>query len=232
MARALFEEGVVLADQANWTEAVDRFRRAQALKPSPAITFNLASALAETGKIIESSELLQGLARDPATSPELKRECEEKLAQISARRAFLTLQVEQAPEDATIEVDGHDWPRAAWGVASPVDPGDHLVIGRSGTRETSRTTIQLAEGERQELPVAWPLEQAVGPTQQAAEEEPAPKAPLEPTEKNPRPLYKNWLLWAGVGAVVIGGVLAGVLVASKDDTTEAPIPGNAGVIRW
>ncbi len=228
MARALFEEGVVLADQANWLEAVDRFRRAQALKPSPAITFNLASALAETGKIIESSELLQSLARDPAASPELQRACQDKLAEISARRAFLTLQVEHAPADAAIEVDGHDWPQAAWGVASPVDPGAHLVIGRSGTREALRATVELTEGERRELPLAWPLEQAAGPA-----DAPVREAPVAPTEESRRPLYKNWMLWAGVGAVVAGGVLASVLLASKDETTtEAPIAGNAGVIRW
>jgi hypothetical protein len=232
MARALFEEGVALADQAKWAEAVDRFQRAQSLKPTPAIAFNLASALAETGKIIESSELLATLAHDPTTPPALKLECEAKLAEVSARRAFIVVQVEHAPGDATVEVDGHMWPRAAWGVASPVDPGNHLVIGRTGTVEATRAELTLAAGERRNLALSWPQPEAKGPTREA-EDQPMQKAPAEhPRDDTRRPLYKNWVLWTCVGAVVAGGVVAGVLLADKEDKTEAPIPGNAGVVIW
>ncbi|HMI90773.1 MAG TPA: hypothetical protein VK509_05385, partial [Polyangiales bacterium] len=54
-ARALFEEGVTFADQGHWDEASDRFRRALALRDSAVIAYNLASALQETGHLVEAS---------------------------------------------------------------------------------------------------------------------------------------------------------------------------------
>lgn len=227
IARALFEEGISLADQAKWAEAADRFRRAQSLKPTPGIAFNLASALAETGKVIEASELLESLARDSATPPELKQECEAKLAAIAGKRAYLAIHVENAPAEAKVEVDGHDWPRAGWGVASPLDPGTHLVVGRSRGAETTRTELQIAAGERRELSLSFPQAAPVTPMATAPESTPAP------ARDEKRPLYKNWILWTCVGAVIAGGVVASLLVASKDDpATQAPIAGNAGTIRW
>ena len=230
MARSLFEEGVKMADQARWPEAVDRFQRAQSLKPTPAITFNLASALAETGKVIEASELLQTLAHDPTTSPELKQECEAKLAAIEGRRAHLTVQVENAPAEAKVEVDGLDWPRAVWGVASPVDPGAHLVLGRSNGTEVTRAELSMTPGEQREVTLSWP-KPSVGPVVGASESTSAP--PPAPARNERRPLYKSWILWTCVGAVIAGGVVASVLVAKQSDkTTEPPIPGNAGTITW
>jgi hypothetical protein len=233
MARSLFEEGVSLADQAKWPEAVDRFQRAQAIKPTPGVAFNLASALAETGKVIEASEMLESLVRDPTTPPELKSECEVKLTQISARRAYLTLQVQDAPSEGRVEVDGHDWPRAAWGVASPMDPGPHVIVGKTGGAEAARSEVELAAGERREVSLSWPKPVVAGPTKAAAAAK-APQAPSEPThDDRKRPLYKNWILWTCTGAVVAGGVIAAVLLTNNDDPkVEAPIPANSGVIRW
>ena len=54
LARTLFGEGVAFVDQQNWDEAVVRFRRAYALRPSPVVGFNLASALAEQGHPVEA----------------------------------------------------------------------------------------------------------------------------------------------------------------------------------
>jgi hypothetical protein len=225
MARALFEEGVIMADRARWDEAVDRFRRAQALKPTPGITFNLAAALAESGKVIEASEMLESLARDPAASAELKRESESKLAEIAPRRAFLTLHVQNAPGDAHVKVDGQEWPQAAWEMASPIDPGTHTVVGSSGEQEALRESLTLGPGERRELSLSWPMAEGTDPASSGGTD--------DQSAGERKPLYKSWLLWTGVGAVVVGGVIAAVmLTGNKDPTTEAPIAGNTGVVTW
>jgi tetratricopeptide (TPR) repeat protein len=232
MARALFEEGVKFADQARWDEAVDRFRRAQSIKPSPGITFNLAWALAQTGKLIEASDMLEALARDPQTPPELKHESEAKLAEITPKRAFLTLQVHNAPAAAHVQLDGQEWPRAVWGVASPIDPGDHVALGTEGSAELARANVQLAAGEHRELsldfPQAAPLVAASPPPQTVA-----PRDDEGARHSERKPLYKNWILWASVGAVVAGGVIAAAVVTHDGGTkTQSPVSGNAGVIRW
>jgi hypothetical protein len=65
LARALFEEGITLADRGDWTGAADRFGRAHSLKPTSGTAFNWASALAETGQLMQASELLESVIRDP-----------------------------------------------------------------------------------------------------------------------------------------------------------------------
>src|SRR5690349_21617960 len=59
LARALFEEGVALADKGDWSAAADRFGRAYELKPTAGIAFNWSSALTKTGKLVQASELLE-----------------------------------------------------------------------------------------------------------------------------------------------------------------------------
>lgn len=228
MARALFEEGVALADQENWPEAVDRFQRAHAIKPTPGITFNLASALAEASRVIEAGELLENLCRDPKTPADLRRECEAKREQAARKRAFLSVQVaEGASPDAQVEVDGQPWPRAAWGMSSPVNPGTHTVVGklqRAGVEaELTRTSLELSPGERRELRLSFPTEAVRAPEQNAHHE-----AHL----REKKPLHKNWMLWAGVSAVVVGGVILVATLSGGGSSTEAPVPGNSGVIRW
>lgn len=232
LARSLFEQGVALADQGQWLEAADRFRRAYTLKPTPGIAFNLASALGEAGKFVEASELLEQLSRDPNLSPELKEEALAKLEVLSARRAHLTVQVEaEGAADVTVEIDGQPWPRAVWGVAVPVDPGTHTVLGRAAEGRVSEGQISLAEGEHGTHVVALAALEPPAPVE--AEAEATPSVPKS-SERKPSttPLYKRWVLWAGVGAVVAAGVVLGVVLARPDSTTEAPIPGNAGVITW
>jgi hypothetical protein len=227
MARALFEEGVKLADEARWSEAVDRFERARALKPTPGITFNLASAMAETGKVIEASEMLETLARHPSTPPDLKRDCEAKITEIQARRAFLTVQVEAAPTEAHVSVDGHEWPRAAWGVMSPIDPGTHEVVGSENGEQVTRASLALGPGERRELKLSWPSSAVA-----EAPADPGQNGVEDAEDSDAKPLRKNWMLWTGVGLVVAGGVIATVLLTRPDSETQAPIPGSAGVITW
>jgi hypothetical protein len=229
LARSLFEQGVALADQGQWLEAADRFRRAYTLKPTPGLAFNLASALGEAGKFVEACELLEQLSRDGSLNADLQAEVAAKLELLSPRRAHLTVQVEaESTDDVTVEIDGQPWPRVVWGVPVPVDPGTHSVVGRASPERVSEGQISLAEGERATHVVALPT---LAPHAEP-QAEPARSFPRETERRHPTPLHKRWALWAGVGAVVVAGVVLGVVLARPDSTTEAPIPGNAGVITW
>jgi hypothetical protein len=228
LARALFEEGITLADRGDWAGAADRFERAHTLKPTSGTAFNWASALAATGALTQASELLEGVLRDPKAAPELKTESEKKLAEIAPRRAKLRLKVAaDVPDGSRIEVDGRDWPKAAWDVAIPVDPGHHEAVCRLDERELSRAQVTLAEGEARDLLLTGPADEAARDPQRIPDAQ--TDRPAKP------PLYKNWMLWTGVGvALVAGAVVVAVVTTRGGDKTEGPIPGNAnpGVIRW
>lgn len=229
LARALFEEGVTLADQGDWAGAADRFERAHTLKPTSGIAFNWASALSAIGKLTQASELLEGVIRDPKATPELKQESEKKLAAIAPRRAKLKLHVDpNLPEHTEVSVDGDPWPRAVWGVAMPVDPGPHEATCSHEGRQLCHGSVSLNEGELKELSLVsasrGPMEMETTSSDPAPDDKPAPR----------RPLYKNWILWTAVGVAVVAGVVVVSLTARGDSKTESPVAGNTepGVIRW
>ena len=73
----------------------------------------------------------------------------------------------------------------------------------------------------------------VGPV--AVEPEPSPALNLAVTpDAQPRDddggVLETWWFWTIVGAVVAGGVIATVLVATAGDSTEEPLLGSTGVV--
>jgi hypothetical protein len=234
LARTLFEEGVTLADRGDYVGAADRFSRAYSLKPTSGIAFNWASVLIENGKFVQAEDLLLGVQRDPAASASLKAECETMLSALKPRIAHLQVHVRDPSASAidpalSVEVDGQDWPRAAWDISSPVDPGAHVVRLLRDRAELTRSEPELAEGAVREVMLEVPAEQVA--------ERSALSTPARPVDE-PRthaPLYKNWIVWTAVGAVVVAGVVTGVVLAThKDAKDEAPIRGNTtpGVLTW
>src|SRR5882672_1974841 len=65
-ARQLFNEGLALVEHEDWAGAEERFRRVLALRSSHVVSYNLASALTHLERLVESAELLRGVARDPS----------------------------------------------------------------------------------------------------------------------------------------------------------------------
>lgn len=229
LARALFEEGVAHADRSDWVGAADRFSRAYSLKPTSGIAFNWASVLIEAGHLLHAQELLLGVSRDSAADTQLRADSATMLDALTRRIAHLKVHVKDAGDArTTLEIDDHVWPRAAWDIASPIDPGAHTLVLKTGARESARVELTLRDGEAREL--------LLESEQTAAPLVALPVSSSQPTDTSPKkPLYKNWMLWAGVGAVVVGGViLTAVLAKGKDSKDESPVTGNAtpGVLRW
>lgn len=229
LARTLFEEGVSAADHGDWVGAADRFGRAYTLKPTPGIAFNWASALIRTGKLVQAQELLLAIGRDPHADPSLKEESSSLLTTVTPRMARLRVHVAAPYPESQVEVDGSDWPRAAWDVASPIDPGIHAVLLKRGVVEHARMEVKLGEGDTRD--VAFDAQKTEQPALA-----PTPDTPPVRTDTSARrPLYKTWWLWTAVGGLIVGGVVIGALAArDKGDRNEPPVTGNAtpGVLRW
>jgi hypothetical protein len=232
LARALFEEGVALADAGDWAAAADRFGRAYELKPTSGIAFNWASALSKTGKLVQASELLQGVVRDPAAAPELKQDSEQQLRELSPRIPRLKLSVDrELAATGTVSVDGKEWPTAVWDVASPVDPGHHVASCRNARKELARVEVELGEGEQKDVL----LTTSSGARRGASKDGSAALGADGSTRDQPRRLYKSWILWTAVGVAVVGGAIAIAVTSGKGNERSEPMAqGNTGtgVIRW
>ncbi|AKF07743.1 hypothetical protein DB32_004892 [Sandaracinus amylolyticus] len=233
MARSLFQEGVELARRESYEEATDRFRRAYAIRPAPAIAFNLASALVHRGLLVEGSEALQRVLRDPTTPAELRSSAEAQHADIARRLGRLTVRVEGDASDVRVRVGTRDLPSEAIGVAVPFDPGSHEAVAIRDGEDVARAQVEVGEGQAAEVVLDVPAR---------AERVEAPRAalavtPVETTEPSDRGGGDDTWMWVGIvgGAVVAIGVgVTLAIVMTTPSGEEAPSIGNAmpGVIEW
>jgi hypothetical protein len=225
LARTLFEEGVAHADAGDWEKAADRFERAYAIKPTPGIAFNWASALMRVGRLVEASELLRSVARDEANEPALREESQSMLSDLTPRLSQLRLDVRRATAHTEIELDGEPWPRPAWGLSSPVNPGEHVAVCLENGRSLEQLTVSLMEGESKSLTLCSP-EPSTPPV--------GAEAPTSHARED-TPLWRSWKLWTAVGAVVVAGSLTAALTTRpRQEQRGKAVEGNTtpGVLRW
>lgn len=213
LARALFDEGVRRGDAGDWVGAADHFGRAYALRPTSNVAYNWASALIEVGQFLQAQELLASVQRDEAASPELRRACDDQLARLSPRIPHVRFEVD-ATREQELDVDGRSWPRPAWNVSSPLDPGDHVVRLRDGESELAQQSFTLRERETRTIALHAPVQ-------------------LEHEEGSKR-WWRSWPLWTAVGVVAAGAVVTAVVLATRKDGESRPVTGNAtpGVLQW
>jgi len=225
-ARALFEEGVSLADQGHWEEAADRFRRALALRDSAVIAYNLASALQETGKLVEASELLRRVRNDAAADAELHASASNALVEVEKRIGKLTVHVSGQQSGDQVRLDERELVAAELDVALPIDPGAHVVRVQRGEQVVAEQGVNVADGQVQDVsvqvaiaPVATPREVAV-----AAAPKPEQSARTEPDHGTP--ITGRWWFWAGIGTAAVGIGVAVAIAASAGSDSPKPAAGD------
>lgn len=229
-ARALFNEGVTLAEQEQWADAAERFERAIALRDSAVIAYNLGLALEHLGRPVEAAERFRRVARDAAADGAMRASATTALAEVEPRIAWVTITVEGDRLDRALRVDGHAIPDALVGAPTPVDPGTHAItLTEPDGTDVSTRSITMTEGQRESIALASPPRPEV-----VAEPEPVPAPTHEPVvDLSPPPASSDdtWL-WVGIGsgaAVVVAGIVVTIVLVSTP-SQASPWAGNAGVI--
>jgi tetratricopeptide (TPR) repeat protein len=204
LAKAHFRTGEIDYDKGLYDAAAREFDEAYRLSRRPELLYNMGKAYDGAG---DPTRALSAYRRYLEQVPQgAGREfVETRIAALVAVVAHLT--VRAAPADARLLVDG----RAAAAGELEVNPGAHLVeLGAEGYA-TRRERVVLLAGESQTLDLA--LKSLVRVVQVAP-----PRTPV----------YKRWWLWTLVGAAVVGGVTAGVVVgvqrAQQVDEPASPLP--------
>ncbi|MEY4509376.1 MAG: hypothetical protein RLZZ450_1498 [Pseudomonadota bacterium] len=118
-----------------------------------------------------------------------------------------TVKLDLEPAAVTLLVDGE---RRDYVPAEPLSlsVGDHTFEFRATGRATERRTIKVVGREVQSLRVSLAKLEAGGG--------------LANGERQPgaTPVYKKWWLWTSMGAVVVGGAVAGILLARRETRYE------------
>lgn len=237
-ARALFDEGIAEADQGRWEAAAGHFRRALALRGSAVIRLNLAVALEHTGQVVESTELLRMVIRDPSASEEARETAATTLGTVEPRIAWIRLVLRGRDEAVEVRIDGRPVTPELASTRIPVDPGAHEVRALVAGEEVAAASVRLDDGASENVvlvlreaergsaaldaPVSAHLEPAPSLRSDAT-----PVAAMLETPSGPDPLAVG--LGTAGGIVLVAGIVTVILVVALPNQGAA-VPGDLGVI--
>jgi hypothetical protein len=209
-AQALFDQGRRLLDEGKFAEACAKFESSQRLDPGTGTLLNLATCNERLGKSATAwtqyNEALSLAIRDGRR--DRMSFAREHIAAIEPQLPHLTVMV-RAPgtEGLAVTIDGASLDKAAWNVAAPVDPGDHVIEATGSGKLPFHATVKVAPTETRtlEVPALDDDPEALAKLHQG--ETSAPGGPLAPnvTSGNPaRRLAGEITLGAGVVALATG----------------------------
>ena len=228
-ARKLFEEGLAHVEAGNWVEAEQAFRSVLVMRSSPVVAYNLASALARIGRLIESAELLRAIVRDTDVDAATREPAQHLLSELEPQIGSVTVRVLGNTDGLVLTLDQRTLGAGDLVQAISVDPGVHLIAAeRAGA---------LLASEEVKVGGAAPLKAEITlDLRDKPKREPRPDLRVSslPSEQKPErtrddgaSAWSSPWLWGGAAAVVL--VTAGVITAlalSGNAQQAEPIGGN------
>ena len=235
-ARALFQEGLGLAEHSDWLAAEDRFRRAYTLRASPVIAYNLATALAERGKLVEASEFLRKVQQDDKADASLKQSARTLQTELAGHIGRITIVARDKQPSDRVLLDANPLLEVQLGVEIPIDPGEHSVSLQRGDREVDMQTLQVAANGSEHVTLiapSVPSPNEVAGASQYGSESAAPLAVTQadhPVDNGAAPITSRWWFWTGVGVVAVGAIALVAVAANGGNSskTETAYKGDLG----
>ncbi|HTB75473.1 MAG TPA: hypothetical protein VK762_19615 [Polyangiaceae bacterium] len=237
-ADALFHQGVILLKQGDDAGACTRFAQSKELAPAVGVSLYLADCLQRIGKPASAW-------REFRSAEALAIERKDKRATLAHRRADalaagldrLTIEVAPSLEGSLrLSLDGKALAKEEWGTAIPVDPGNHVVVARSGEVErvfeafvdVNRTTASI---QIDTLAPDKPGQKSAPAAPPAADDVLVGKADADaaPPEEEKPAGSTGGRLWISLGLAGLGaaglGIGAGFGVAARsarDQSNDGP----------
>jgi hypothetical protein len=174
----------------------------------------------KAGKLAAARQQAALCTRD-ACAEFIRADCARWLGEMEASQPTVVFEVRDTAGKETsavrVDLDGKPWVAALDGQARPIDPGQHTLHYALGSGESVDDSVQIREGEKNRRLTA--TFQKGGAAQAAA--------PPDDGQRSVAP----WVIGGvGVAALVVGGVLAG-LVAKDRSTTEDPTQCNQTTLK-
>jgi hypothetical protein len=202
-AAALFDQGMALFNDENWSGALEAFERAYALEPHYVVLFNIGAcrkALHDYPSAVDAFEayLREGGDQVPA---ERRVEAEQMLAEARSLIAAVTVVVDR--DGAEVTVDG-----VARGVSPLAEPlrlgaGNHVIGARAQGTAPAEERVALVGGETRTVNLVLGSDSIGGTTNEGT-------------------VDQAWF-WTAVGitgALAIGGAVTGAMTLVEKDAFE------------
>jgi hypothetical protein len=167
-AREIAKEGLNAYDAGHYDEANEKLSRALELVGVPTLALFTARANVKLGHLVRASELyLLATRLDPKGASEsvqvqAQLDAEKERAELLPRIPRLTVALEGVVRDEVeVMLDGQAVPKALFGAAQLVDPGQHQVVAKRRNEE-ARGEVVLAEREHKTTKLAFSSTQTEG----------------------------------------------------------------------
>ncbi len=224
-AEALFNQGKDLMGKQEYAEACKKFDASQKLDPAVGTLLFLGECNEKLGRTASAWAAFSEAASLAETTNDQKRKqiASVRVSALEPQVSKLQVNVLGAdPAGVTVRRDGVELPRASWGVALPVDAGEHTIEATAAGKQPFKKTVAVSDGgqvisldvpELQDLAAAAPA-----PVDPAPQPAPQPPPDTPAPEGGTSPLLVTGIIVGGVGVIglVIGGVF-GAAAASKND---------------
>jgi len=237
-ARAAYQEGVKLQDGGKAGEALGRFESAQKLFDAPTHLLHIAECQALTGRLVESSETYETLARRtlPPGSPDVfvqaQQQGQAELVALRPRIPTLRITTRPGPQQLTnlsINVNGVAMPVELVGIARPLNPGTYRFTAQAAGYATAQyVDVPLGEKEQKSQEIVLVASAASAPPVVVVPP-PSPGQPPAPYTAEPSKVPKKNLI-ASTSTGFLFGIRGGGSVPGGDRKKGASISdvGTAG----
>lgn len=234
-AEALFQEGRKAFKAGNYAEACPKLEESQRLDPATGTLLALALCHEQQKKFASAWAAFTDVETRARREGRKDREtlAREHATALRPKLSTLVLEVQSAVAqlpDLQVFVDGNESGAGSWGVAVPVDGGEHVVEAKATGKKTWRKSITVkteSDAARVEIAALEDAEPAVATTSDGAErpatEDGAASATsaAATTQDDPgKGLRIAGLVTAGAGVIALG-VGSGLAIGAKSKYDEA-----------
>ena len=258
-AQALFTEGKRLMADGHYADACPKLEESQRLDPGIGTLFQLATCHQHVGKTATAWAEYLDVAAQAKSSGQKDREkaARDKASGLESQVSKVVIATRIHGADAVpgleIKRDGVDVGRGQWGVALPMDPGDHKFVVTAPGKKTWETTTRVASDGKTtvvQIPVLEDAPRAVAATAppastvtpstvvvQPTTTQPSSDSTLTTTETTRGPVEADsnrgsgqrvaGVIIAGIGVAGIAtGTVFGLQSKSKHSDSDAHCTGN------
>jgi hypothetical protein len=225
-SRALFEEGRRLMAEGRYAEACVKLEESQNLRPGIGTQFNLAECHEKTGRTASAWSLYLRVASETKALGQTEREevARARATVLEAQLSRLTIEISERVPGLEIELDGAGMTPATWGIATPVDPGDHELAARAPGHQSWKGSVHVEPADADAkilIPALTPAASApAAAAQVASSRAPDSSAMREDAGASSNDNTVPYIVGgAGVAGVVLGG-LFGLRVLDKNGEAE------------
>jgi hypothetical protein len=231
-ARVAATEGLRALNEGRYKDAVDLCTRAESLMHAPTHLLLIARAQTKLGHLVEAQEAYIKIQRDrlapnaPHAFVDAQAAANDEETALAPRVPTLKVSVEgDGASDAQVTLDGAPFPSALIGLASPIDPGSHVLQARSASSAADPFTVTVAEGAKQSVTLTMkPVAAAEPVATLPATPEPAAD---EASSGHPGLRVAGWIgVGLGVAGLAVGSIL---VIKNHSDRNDAnALCGPAG----